>query len=140
VVVHSTPARVWVGNARCYPFPDRLTDARKPCTPKGRCKVGWIVSRGGRESWDVWLEVRTGLVKLIEQVNATAGSEGRVFTTTAPTSNPTIAWHPHIDGPRSDSTSHIVSKAEKRMGAPEQSREGLSSNSNDLTGAGGVRC
>ncbi len=31
----------------------------------GRCKVGWIVSRGGRESWDVWLEVSTGLVKLI---------------------------------------------------------------------------
>jgi hypothetical protein len=28
-------------------------------------KVGWIVSRGGRESHDVWLEVATGLVTLI---------------------------------------------------------------------------
>jgi hypothetical protein len=28
---------------------------------------GWIASRGGRESFDVWLEVATGLVKLIRQ-------------------------------------------------------------------------
>ncbi len=62
--------RVCVGSDRCYAFPDRLQDARETCTPKGRCKVGWIVSRGGRESWDVWLEVSTGLVKLIRQVNA----------------------------------------------------------------------
>jgi hypothetical protein len=62
-------ARVCVGNARCYPFPDRLEDARESCTSKGRCKVGWIVSNGGRASWDVWLEVSTGLVKLIPQVN-----------------------------------------------------------------------
>ena len=40
------------------------------CTPQGRCKVGWIVARGGRESFDVWLEVSTGLVKLIPQTNA----------------------------------------------------------------------
>jgi hypothetical protein len=63
-------ARVCVGNARCYAFPDRLEDARQSCTPKGRCKVGWIASRGGRESWDVWLEVSTGLVKLVAQTNA----------------------------------------------------------------------
>ena len=62
-------ARVCVGNDRCYPFPDRPEDARATCTPKGRCKVGWIVSQGGRESWDVWLEVSTGLVKLIAQAN-----------------------------------------------------------------------
>jgi hypothetical protein len=60
-------ARVCVGSDRCYPFPDRLEDACLSCTPQGRCKVGWIVSRGGRESWDVWLEVHTGLVKLIAQ-------------------------------------------------------------------------
>jgi hypothetical protein len=46
-------ARVCVGSDRCYAFPDRLEDARASCTPKGRCKVGWIVSRGGRESHDV---------------------------------------------------------------------------------------
>jgi hypothetical protein len=63
-------ARVCVGSDRCYAFPDRLQDARASCTPKGRCKVGWIVSRGGRESFDVWLEVSTGLVKLIRQADA----------------------------------------------------------------------
>jgi hypothetical protein len=63
-------ARVCVGFDRCYTFPDRLEDARQTCTPKGRCKVGWIVSRGGRESFDVWLEVRTGLVKLFRQADA----------------------------------------------------------------------
>jgi hypothetical protein len=60
-------ARVCVSSGRCFAFPDRLEDARQSCTPKGRCKVGWIVSRGGRESFDVWLEVATGLVKLIRQ-------------------------------------------------------------------------
>jgi hypothetical protein len=63
-------ARVCVGSDRCFAFPDLLVDARETCTPKGRCKVGWIVSRGGRESSDVWLEVATGLVKLIAQANA----------------------------------------------------------------------
>ena len=59
--------RACVGSDRCFAFPDRVEDARQTCTSKGRCTVGWIVSRGGRESWDVWLEVRTGLVKLIAQ-------------------------------------------------------------------------
>jgi hypothetical protein len=63
-------SRVCVGNDRCYAFPHRLEDARETCTPQGRCKVGLIVSRGGRESFDVWLEVSTGLVKLIAQVDA----------------------------------------------------------------------
>jgi hypothetical protein len=40
-------ARVCVGSDRCYTFPDRLEDARQTCTPKGRCKVGWIVVRKG---------------------------------------------------------------------------------------------
>ena len=62
-------ARVCVGSDRCDAFPDRLEDVRETCTPKGHCTVGWIVSRGGRESWDVWLEVRTGLVKLVPKAN-----------------------------------------------------------------------
>jgi hypothetical protein len=45
--------RVCVGSDRCFALPHLLADARASCTPKGRCKVGWIVSRGGRESWDV---------------------------------------------------------------------------------------
>jgi hypothetical protein len=40
------------------------------CTADGRCRVGLIVSRGGRESWDVWLEVSTRLVELILQADA----------------------------------------------------------------------
>ena len=62
-------APVCVGSARCFAFPDLLQDAHQTCPPKGRCKVGWIISKGGRESWDVWLEVATGLVKLIPQAN-----------------------------------------------------------------------
>ena len=62
--------RVCVGSDRCYPLPDPLYEARKTCTPKGRCKVGWIVARGGRESFDVWLEVATGLVKIVPQTDA----------------------------------------------------------------------
>jgi hypothetical protein len=71
-VMAKADARVCIGSDRCFAFPDRLQDARQSCTPKGRCKVGWVVSRGGRESWDVWLEVATGLVKLIAQANARA--------------------------------------------------------------------
>jgi hypothetical protein len=63
-------ARVCVGNPRCFALPDPVHAARETCTPKGRCKVGWIVGQGGRESWDVWLEVATGLVKLIRQADA----------------------------------------------------------------------
>jgi hypothetical protein len=63
-------ARVCTGNQRCYPFPDRLEDARETCTRKGRCKVEWIIRASGRESWDEWLEVSTGLVKLVPRVNA----------------------------------------------------------------------
>ena len=62
-------ARVCVGSDRCYAFPDRLQDARETCTLKGRCKVGGSSVRGGRESWDVWLEVSTGPVKLIAQAD-----------------------------------------------------------------------
>ena len=67
--VAKADARVCVGSDRCFAFPDLLVDARQTCTPRGRCKVGWIVSRGGREVRAVWLEVRTGLVKLIAQTN-----------------------------------------------------------------------
>ena len=37
---------------------------RRVCVGSDRC------GRGGRESWDVWLEVRTGLVKLVAQAEA----------------------------------------------------------------------
>ena len=63
-------ARVCVGSDRCFALPDLLVDARQTCTPKGRCKVGWIVRASGREVWDVWVEISTGLVKLIPQTNA----------------------------------------------------------------------
>ena len=66
--------RVCIRSDRCFALPDRLEDALATCTPKGRCKVGGtrrvIISRGGRESFDVWFEVSTGLVKLIRQADA----------------------------------------------------------------------
>ena len=64
-------ARVCVpGDTRCYAFPYDRAGVQATCTPKGRCKVGWVVRASGREAWDVWLEVSTGLVKLIPQANA----------------------------------------------------------------------
>ena len=56
-------AKVCVGNPRYFARLDPVHTARKTCTPKGRCK-------GGRESWDVRLEVSTGLVKLVPQAEA----------------------------------------------------------------------
>ena len=58
------------GDNRCYAFAYGLAGARATCTTKGRCKVGWVVRDTGREAWDVWLEVSTGLVKLVPQVIA----------------------------------------------------------------------
>jgi len=34
------------------------------------CRVGAIISKGGRQAHDVWLEVSTGLVKLRAQTKA----------------------------------------------------------------------
>jgi hypothetical protein len=62
-------ARVCVpGDTRCYAFPSNVDAARATCTAKGRCKVGWVVRVSGRESWDVSVEVRAGLVKLIPRM------------------------------------------------------------------------
>ena len=66
--------RVCAGADRCYAFADPLYEARQTCTPKGRCNVGWIIRASGRESRDVWLEVSTGLVKLIAWTHAWAGN------------------------------------------------------------------
>ena len=63
-------ARVCVGSDRCYALPSDVETARARCTADGWCRVGLIVSRGGREAHDVWLEVSTGLVKLIAQADA----------------------------------------------------------------------
>jgi hypothetical protein len=63
-------ARTCTGSDRCYALPSDVETARARCTPKGRCRVGLIVGGGGRESFDVWLEVSTALVKLIRQADA----------------------------------------------------------------------
>jgi hypothetical protein len=63
-------ARVWIGSDRCCALSHRLEDARETRISKERGTVGWIVGRGGRESFDVWLEVATGLGKLIRQADA----------------------------------------------------------------------
>jgi hypothetical protein len=48
------------GHGRCFALPDPVVEARKSCSPKGWCLIGWIVAEGGRESYDVWLDLHTG--------------------------------------------------------------------------------
>ena len=48
------------GDTRCLPLPDDIQGAESTRTPKGRCKVGWIVADAARKAWDVWLDVHTG--------------------------------------------------------------------------------
>jgi hypothetical protein len=57
----------WDG--RCLPLPYSAVEARKTCTPKGRCKVGWIVANAGRDAWDVWLDLHTGEGRLRRRVD-----------------------------------------------------------------------
>ena len=45
-VMPKVEARVYVGNARSYPFPERLEDARETCTPKGHRKQQWARELG----------------------------------------------------------------------------------------------
>jgi hypothetical protein len=52
---------------RCFVFPDPVERAREACTPKGHCKIDWIVANGGRDSWDVWIDVNTGEGRLRRQ-------------------------------------------------------------------------
>jgi hypothetical protein len=72
------------GNPRCFALPDPVHETRKTCTAKGRCKIGWIVSQGGRELWGVWLEVRLGLIKLNPKAMAC------IFTLSSCSSS---SWH-----------------------------------------------
>lgn len=55
------------GNHRCYPLHYDVKSAHQTCTPKGRCKIGWIVANNGRDSWDVWLDVHIGEGRLRRQ-------------------------------------------------------------------------
>jgi hypothetical protein len=55
-------ARAWKaactpGDDRCYDFAYSLDEARKTCTPKGRCCLGWIAADSGRKAWYVWLDL-----------------------------------------------------------------------------------
>src|SRR5829696_6925358 len=38
------------GDQRCLPLPYDVEGALATCTPKGRCKVGWIVANAGRDA------------------------------------------------------------------------------------------
>jgi hypothetical protein len=54
-------------NARCFALPDPLGKAHTTCTPKGRCKIGWIIAEGGRTSYDAWIDIHTGEARLRRQ-------------------------------------------------------------------------
>ena len=68
--VAQADARVCTGNPCCYALPYRVEDALPTCTLKGRCKVERVARVSEREWWNVWFEVRTGLVKRMPQANA----------------------------------------------------------------------
>jgi hypothetical protein len=55
------------GDGRCLPLPYDVASALATCTPKGRCKVGWVVANAGRDTWDVWLDLHTGEGRLRRQ-------------------------------------------------------------------------
>lgn len=61
--------RVWAGDHRCLALPSDVASAQQTCTPKGRCKAGWIVTNAGRDSWDVWRDVHTGEGRVRRQVD-----------------------------------------------------------------------
>jgi hypothetical protein len=65
VAMAEAGARVCPGYGHCFALPNRIEDVRETCTATGWCKVGWIIGEGGRETWEVWQEVRTGRVMLI---------------------------------------------------------------------------
>jgi len=67
VAMAKAKSQVGVGTDRCYALASDVETARTRCTPEGRCRVGAIISRDGRERFDAWLEVCTGLVKLVQQ-------------------------------------------------------------------------
>jgi hypothetical protein len=48
------------GDQRCLPLPYDVEGARRTCTAKERCKVGWIVADASRQARDVWLDLHTG--------------------------------------------------------------------------------
>jgi hypothetical protein len=37
------------GDDRCSALPYDVTSAQQTCTPKCRCKIGWIVAEAGRK-------------------------------------------------------------------------------------------
>jgi hypothetical protein len=50
-------------NDSCSALPDPVPDARKTCTPIGRCTIEGtrrvIVANTGGDAWDVWLDLHT---------------------------------------------------------------------------------
>src|SRR3954452_25350116 len=72
------------GDHRCYALPYDVESARQTCTPKGRCKIGWIVAISGRDIWDVWLDVHTGEGRLRRQENEAANPSQRHQRSRAP--------------------------------------------------------
>src|SRR5215217_4978569 len=44
--------RICVGSDRCYALASDVESAAARCTSEGRCRVGAIISKGGREAHD----------------------------------------------------------------------------------------
>jgi hypothetical protein len=54
---------------KCYGLPFDAAQAFAERTPKGWCKIGWVVRDSGREAWDAWYNVLTGEGRLRKQEN-----------------------------------------------------------------------
>jgi hypothetical protein len=56
------------GDDRCYSFRGRIEDVQASWMPQGRRRFGWILANGGRENWDVWLDLHSGEGRLRRQL------------------------------------------------------------------------
>jgi hypothetical protein len=91
-------ARVCVGSDRCFALPSDVETGRARCTADGRCRIGLSVSRGGRESFDVYgrasrMRLKGVAVARRKRVNppASTTSRKRASPACAPSPRPT-SW------------------------------------------------
>lgn len=59
-----TEARHCPRNERCFVFPHPLEEARARCDAHHRCRVGWMLRDAGRESFEILLDLTTGMARL----------------------------------------------------------------------------
>ena len=61
--IKRTEARHCPPEARCFVFPHPLADARASCDAPHRCRVGWMMRDAGCASFEILLDLTTGLAR-----------------------------------------------------------------------------